>query len=385
MKNIHSLFKVHTADITLFWAPGSGGVRTYLQAKREWMKRLPGCAHTLLVPAIVAESGPGLRTLPAPPILFSNGYRFPLRIEPWVEQLCDLQPNLIEAGDPYRLAWAALQAGSKLDVPVVAFFHSDLIRVVNKRFGGWADPWIGRYLNKLYNRCDRVLAPSQVMADRLTALGVERVAVQPLGVDTKQFNPGYRDPAVREELGLADNTRLLIFAGRNSREKNLPVLLDAMQQLGSGYHLRLAGSNMPPHLPANVSRTDGFLDHAQLARLLASSDALVHAGDIETFGLVVLEAMACGVPVVGVNAGAVPELVTPHTGLLAEPQSADSLARTIRALFAEDYRAMGNCARQHVVAHYDWQSVLPALWRHYQELIHGQMPVSPSSLRSHHA
>ncbi|MCG6861075.1 MAG: glycosyltransferase family 1 protein [Chromatiaceae bacterium] len=363
-------------DITMFWAPSSGGVRTYLQAKRDWLRTQPGVEHRLLVPGAGPGCSDGICTVGAPAIPFGHGYRFPLRTAPWLTQLRDIRPDLIEAGDPYRLAWAALQGGRDLQVPVVGFYHSDLARLVNNRLGSWTDDWLDRYLARLYSRFDLVFAPSRIMAEKLRALGVEHVVVQPLGVDTGLFHPARRDESVREELGLGDRTRLLIFAGRGSREKNIPLLLRAMQQLGPGFHLHLVGSHMPSRRPANVSRTVGFLDQRSLARLLASGDALVHAGDRETFGLVVLEAMASGLPVVGVDAGAVPELVALGTGLLAEPQSADALARRIRALFAEDFRAMGVRARRHVVANYDWTAILPALLGHYRELIYDR-PVWP--------
>jgi len=356
----------------MFWARDSGGVRTYLQAKHDWLQTQPDVEHTLLVPGARPGCTAGLCTLDAPAIPFGHGYRFPLRAAPWLMQLREIRPDLIEAGDPYRLAWAALQGGRELGVPVVGFYHSDLARLVKTRLGGWTDGWLDRYLARLYSRFDQVFAPSQIMAEKLRALGVASVVVQPLGVDTGLFRPVHRDESVREELALRDDTHLLIFAGRGSREKNIPLLLRAMRQLGPDFHLHLVGSRMPRRRPDNVSCAEGFVGHGRLARLLASSDALVHAGDRETFGLVVLEAMASGIPVVGVDGGAVPELVVPGTGLLAEPQSADSLANRIRALFAEDHRAMGLRARRHVVANYDWNQILPALLGHYRELIDGR-------------
>lgn len=356
------------ADITMFWTPDSGGVRTYLQAKHDWFDTRQDLQHRLLVPGAAAGCDHGLCTQHAPRLPFGHGYRFPLSTRPWVDSLKALQPDLIEAGDPYVTAWAALQAGQELGVPVVGFYHSDLQRLVSSRMGSWTDRWLDRYIANLYRRFDRVLAPSKVMADKLRRLGVSQVQVQPLGVDTRHFHPGLRDIGVRRELGLDDDTHLLVFAGRGSREKHIPLLLQAMVRLGPAYHLHLAGSHMPAALPANVSRSSGFLDQPQLARLLASSDALVHAGDQETFGLIVLEAMASGIPVIGMDAGAVSELIVPTAGRLARPGSARSLADQVRAVMASDYRDMGRHARQHVVNHYDWNAVLPRLLDHYLSL-----------------
>lgn len=359
---------MHLADITMFYAPASGGVRTYLGAKRAWLLRQPLVRHSLLVPGAGRAQEQGLYVLPAPPIPFSHGYRFPLRAGAWVELLQQLRPDVIEAGDPYRLGWAALAAGARMDVPVVGFYHSDLPRLVAARAGHWSDRLIDRYVKRLYRRFDRVLAPSQVMADKLNALGVERVYRQPLGVDTEQFHPRLKDPDARVALGIDDRVRLLIFAGRGSREKRIPILLQTMQRLGPHYHLLLVGSHMPARTPANVTVLDHFIPQVELARLMASSDAMLHAGDQETFGLVVLEAMASGLPVVGVGAGAVAELVVPGTGLLAAPRDPNSMARTVRALFADGWPEMGRLARRHVVDHYGWAQVLPSLLGHYREL-----------------
>ncbi len=359
---------MHISDITIFWTPTSGGVRTYLEAKRRWLKQRPGLRHHLLVPAARRSCRDGFCTLPAPPLPFGHGYRFPLRRGPWVKRLVDLAPDIIEAGDPYVLPWAALEAGQRLGVPVLGFYHSDLPRLAAHRLGQWSDRLLDAYVARLYRRFQRVLAPSAVMARKLRRLGVPQTFVQPLGVDVARFHPRLRDTALRDGLGLTPQTRLLIFAGRGSREKNIPLLLRVMARLGRGYHLHLVGSNMPRRLPPNVSRSNGFLDGTQVARMLASSDALLHGGASETFGLVVLEAMACGLPVVGIRAGAVAELVPPGTGVLAAAPTVADISAAVDALFAAGHREMGCQARRHVVSHYAWDKVLPRLLGHYREL-----------------
>jgi alpha-1,6-mannosyltransferase len=121
---------------------------------------------------------------------------------------------------------------------------------------------------------------------------------------------------------------------------------------------------------SNVSTFSRYVDTTELARLLAGSDALVHAGDLETFGLIVLEAMASGIPVVGVNAGAVPELITPNTGVLARSSAARDLAEAVEALFAQDTRQLGRAARLAVESHWTWDQTLSKLFRTYLEMLH---------------
>ncbi|MDO6672605.1 glycosyltransferase family 4 protein [Cobetia amphilecti] len=356
---------MHIADMTMFHAPSSGGVRTYLEAKRRRLRTRPDVRHSLLVPGETTSVSDDLYSVPAPPIPFGNGYRFPLRRGGWVSTLLALQPDVIEAGDPYVTAWAALDAGRKLDVPVLGFYHSDLPRLITNRLGEWSGANVDRYVKRLYRHFDRVLAPSQVMADRLDRLGVDNVHIQPLGVDLSTFHPDCRDEDLRRELGLEDHVRLLAFAGRGSREKNLDELLEAARLLGPDYHLLLIGSGMPRHLPDNVSVTGHFCSSTEVARLVASVDVLLHAGTQETFGLVVLEAMACGTPVVAARAGALAENVPLGCGQLCNPHSPHAMARAVQEVFANDPAALGRQARRHVEKHHAWDRVVDGLLGHY--------------------
>jgi alpha-1,6-mannosyltransferase len=207
------------------------------------------------------------------------------------------------------------------------------------------------------------------MADKLTRLGVKNVHVQPLGVDLTTFDPARSDPGLKAELGLSEDTHLLIFAGRGSREKNLPVLLDCMKLLGKGFHLLLVGSHMPASVPKNVSVIDRFCPAPEVARLLASADALLHAGDQETFGLVILEAMASGTPVIAVDAGAFSEIIPSSCGLLCEPNNPKAMAAAVRHLFKDDAVKKGLTARRHVEQHYAWDTVVRGLLGHYESVL----------------
>src|SRR5437773_2131384 len=171
-----------------------------------------------------------------------------------------------------------------------------------------AEPLMGRYLRGLSERFDLVFAPSRVMCEYLEDLGVQRVSHQPLGVDAEVFHPRRRTLALRPLLGLPAQARVLIFAGRFAGEKNLPVLLQAFARLGAPYHLLLIGGERAARPAANVTVLPYRRDSLELAQWIASADALVHAGTKETFGLVILEAMACARPVVAARAGAFPAL-----------------------------------------------------------------------------
>ena len=215
---------MHIADMTMFYAPASGGVRTYIDAKHRRLRRYPGVQHSVLVPGESYRQNGGIYEIPSPPLPFGKGYRFPVRRGPWRNVLHELQPDLIEVGDPYMTAWAALDAGRRLDVPVIGFYHSDLPLLASNRLGTWFGSNMSTYIARLYRSFDRVLAPSKVMVEKLERMGVSNVYVQPLGVDLETFHPSLRDPHLKRELGLDESTRLMVFAGRGSREKNLSLI-----------------------------------------------------------------------------------------------------------------------------------------------------------------
>jgi alpha-1,6-mannosyltransferase len=375
---------MHIADATLFYAPRSGGVRRYLQSKCRYLEPIRGVRHTLVVPGPAgAAPAPGIIEVAGPRIPFAGGYRLPLRPAAWRDALCRIEPDLIEVGDPYHLAWAALAAAERLDVPAVAFAHSHLSRLLASRFGPAAGRVADAYLKRLYARFDVVLAPSRSVARHLQSIGIERVEVQPLGVDGDVFHPSARDPDLRSLLGLPPGTRLLMFAGRMAREKSIPLMCRTIESLGKPYHLVLIGARERRRRSPHVTELPYEQDARQLARLLASADALLHAGQQETFGLVLLEAMACGRPIVGVRAGAVAELIDDEVGRLAETGSIDALRHAISSLYDADRERLGAAARERVERGYTWQRIFGAQLARYARL--AQVHIADAPLFAEHA
>jgi alpha-1,6-mannosyltransferase len=352
---------MHLLDVTMLYAPTSGGVVRYLRAKRAWLRRHTSIRHSLLAAgAADAQGAFGERYLRAL-ALRPEGHRLPLATHRWKRAIRGCRPDLVEAGDAGPEAWAALSATRSLEIPLVAFCHSDIVRMAERRLGPVAGTATRVYARAFYRRCDLVLAPSAYMRNRLLQWGVERVVVRPLGVDIDTFAPDRRARALRRELGLPASPRLLAYAGRFSREKNLPVLLAAFAALGAPYHLVLAGPRPDVALPANVTLLPFLHSSLELARILASVDGLVHAGDQETFGLVLLEAMACGRGIVAVDAGAMPEIVTPDTGVLVPAGDARAMAAGIRRFYARDPEAFGRNARVRAERDYSWDAAMHGL------------------------
>jgi alpha-1,6-mannosyltransferase len=358
-------------DTTMLYAPRSGGVKRYLSAKRAWFAaERPQVRHSLVVPgAADGYDGQGLWSIYTAPLPFGDGYRWPASKTAWMRRLIRRRPSLIEAGDPYTPGLAALRAGQSLGVPVVGFCHTDLAALAALHFGDWAEKPVRRRWARIYGEFDQVVAPSRYIAERLAEAGVDGAVALPLGVDVTAFNPGHADRArLFDRLGLAADRRLLVFAGRPAREKKIDVLVEAVERLGDPYHLLLIGAGPAPAGSDRVISLPYEREAVGLARLLASCDAFVHANDAEPFGLIVLEAMACGLPVVGPSTGGVSETVDAQVGQLAERSTAAAFAEAIEALFARDPRHLGASARARAVARHGWRGVFERLCDIYAEV-----------------
>ena len=362
---------MHVVDATLFYSPTSGGVKRYLLAKHDWMRAHTNWRHSLVVPGESDARAPDdVSTIAGGRVPGAFNYRLPLNPLRWSRAIDALEPDLIEIGDAFHPAWAAASVAQRRGVPLIAFYHSNFPQLVGRRLGAAAQKLIEWYVRETYERCEQVLAPSRYMCDYLRDIGVRHASCQPLGVDVDTFSPSRARPDLRGGLGLSRDTRLLVFAGRFSAEKNIPVLTEAFRRLGAPYHLLLIGGAESAR-DGNVTRIPYCRDARTLARCYASADALVHAGVHETFGLVVLEAMACGRPVVAMRAGAIPEIVAIKTGVLAEPDAdpsiaAGNLAEAVAHLYERDLDAAGAAARAHVLANFSWNRALQGLMAKYQ-------------------
>ncbi len=364
---------VRLVDTTMLWAPRSGGVESGIwRPSGPWLAlERPLVRATLVAPGARDGQGAGGEvSIYAAPLPFADGYRWPVSRTAWMRRLMRQRPDLIEAADPYTPGLAAQRAGAVLGVPVIGFCHTDLAALAAAHIGEWAQRPVRWRWAEVYRRFDAVVAPSRYIAQRLAESGIATALTLPLGVDHRLFAPRPRArEALRRRLGLASQTRLLVFAGRPAREKRVDVLIEAVERLGDPYRLLLIGA-APTASPASsrVIALDYQSDPRVLAHLMAGCDAFVHANEAEAFGLVVLEAMACGLPVAGIAAGGVAESVDEAVGALAPRPTAAALAEAIADIFARGAVDLGAAARRRVLDRHGWPAVFERLTAVYAQL-----------------
>lgn len=380
-------------DLTQFYSPVSGGVKRYISEKIAWMRRTrPDDRHILIIPGEHSECREEdlsrVYTIRSPLVSRTARYRAMLNLSAIEEILEREQPDVIESGDPYQVAWKALASGDALHIPVVGFYHSHFpeayLRTIGKFFGPIAveitRDVARRYVRELYSRFAATIVPSPALADVLQAWGVQNTELGELGVDTRIFHPqadaGER-AEVRRSLGISENSILLLYVGRLSTEKNVTTMFEAFSMLaaepgGDRYTLLVTGDGPDRrHLGtlcegcANARWLPYQSDGRQLARLYRSADLFVHPGVQETFGLVALESQACGTPVVGIRGSYMDRIIFTDQKHWARENSPKALADAIRRVARRDTAADGVEAAVRVRQSYDWDHVFARLFDVY--------------------
>lgn len=239
-----------------------------------------------------------------------------------------------------------------------------------------------KYMIWFYNRCDVVIAPSNVAKEWLKRAGCSsRVVVVSNGVDTSRFIKGKVDKRLRGKL-CPDNGLLLVHVGRMSGEKSVDVLLRAAKNLkamGTEFKLVVVGKGPVLASLKQMSRSlgvdgcvkfVGFIPDSQLPKYYASADAFVTASTVETEGIVMLEAMASGLPVIGANAGATPEIIKNGVnGLLFGPGDHKDLVKRILRLTDARLRKRMSANAVRVSMQYSIKKVVQIQEKIYKQVV----------------
>ncbi len=369
-------------------------MKRYLEQKVAYVRaHQPGDSHVLIIPgentAVSGDERARVYTIAGPLISRTSRYRALMNLNLVEEILERERPDIIESGDPYQIAWKAVASGRALGIPAIGFYHSHFpeayIRSVAKFFGRLsveiAEEISRKYVCALYNRFEHTLVPSPALAQLLTDWGVENVVNTDLGVDVEIFRPDGRDDrSLRTEMGIPLDRTLLLYVGRLAAEKNVKTLFAAFERLNAmhpgRFHLLAVGDGTRRADLLRTQATTGAVswlaycgESRDLARIYRAADLFVHPGVLETFGLVTLEAQACGTPVVGIRGSYMDRIIFTNQVHWAGENTPEALAEGIRAVSERDLTVEGAEASRVVRERYSWSTIFDRLFSVYRSTI----------------
>jgi glycosyltransferase involved in cell wall biosynthesis len=223
------------------------------------------------------------------------------------------RPDAIYVATEGPLGWSALRAARRLGIPVATGLHTRFDQYLRDYGVSWLQSTALRWMQHFHNQAGATLVPTRELQQFLLDNGFRHPRLLPRAVDSRQFDPQRRDPALRAEWGVADDGLAAIHVGRIAAEKNLPLAIKAFRKLqqlrpqarfvwvGDGPLRATIARENPDFIFCGVQRGEA------LARHFASADLFLFPSLSETFGNVTLEAMASGVATVAFDYGAARE------------------------------------------------------------------------------
>lgn len=318
------------------------------------------------------------------PVIGVPGLRFPLypelRIGPpttsTYQEIRDFQPDIAHFIHPALIGVPGMLMASRLGIPKVASFHLDVARIAHHYHLGFIEPVTDVATRIIFNKADVSLAPSKLIQSDMERIGINNVRLWKRGVNADKFNPRFRSSEMRNRLsdGHPDET-LLIYVGRLGAEKQIDQIKAVLEQV-PGTRLALVGNGpdraeLETHFEGLPVIFAGYLSGTQLSEAYASADIFVFPSALETFGLVVVEAMAAGLPVVAARVGGVRDVVEEGvTGYTFEVNDIAAMIRGVRQIAQSRARIeqMGRAARIFAETQ-SWDAMMDEVIELYASLI----------------
>ncbi len=382
-------------DVAEFYSEQGGGVRTYIHQK---LKAATALGHELVIIAPgqhdrqEAHSGGKIIWIKSPYERFDKRYHRFVDAAAIHRHLDIEKPDVVEASSPWMgaRAVASWQATSNTRKAIKSFiFHQDPVAVypqtllggmfnektIDKIFG-----WFWTYLRKLAGQFDTTIVASHWLENRLQSFGIGKPHAVPFGIEKQLFSPNLQSKEKRDAMlkscGIADpDARLIICVSRHHPEKRLGTVLDAFAEVAKTAPRALIVVGDGPtrqFVRRHAARIPGVYiagrinDQGEVAAMLASSDALVHGGAAETFGLVIAEALCSGLPVVVPDRGGAADFADPLYSEIYKTGDKHACANAIKRLLARSPEALHLAARDAGLARV-WtpSDHFNALFKHY--------------------
>ena len=230
---------------------------------------------------------------------------------PTYNRVKDFNPDIAHFIHPVVVGAGGILMAKRLGIPSIASFHLDMARLSHHYHLGLLEPVVNKLTSILFNRADYCLAPSRAVESDMRRIGVRNVGLWKRGVDPDKFHPRHQSAAMRYQLSDGNpDDNILLYVGRVSSEKQIDKLRPVLERLPNT-RLAIVGDgpereNLEAYFAGTRTKFMGYLTGEPLSQAYASADVFVFPSALETFGLVVTEAMAAGLPVVATRVGGIP-------------------------------------------------------------------------------
>ncbi len=296
------------------------------------------------------------------------------------EALTQFKPDIIHVVNPAVLGLAGIFYSKTLSIPLIASYHTHIPEYLQHYGLGMLEGLVWELLKVGHNQAQLNLCTSTAMVQALTEHGIERVDLWQRGVDTEMFQPHMASREMRSRLTQGNpDSPLLLYVGRLSAEKEIEQIKPVLDSIPNA-RLALVGDGphrqtLEKHFEGTATYFVGYLQGLDLGAAFASADAFVFPSRTETLGLVLLEAMAAGCPVVAARSGGIPDIVEDGVnGFLFDPTDEQgAIAATQRLLTNPQEQAMlRHNARQEAEC-WSWSAATHQLHNYYQAVIDAQV------------
>ena len=288
-------------------------------------------------------------------------------------------PDLLHVATPFNIGLYGMRYGKKENIPMVASYHTHFDRYLSYYYLDFFSPLLWRYLQWFHRPFEKIFVPSEETRQTLYTKSFTNVEIWARGVDCEMFTPHNRDSYVRERYNISEKY-IFLFVGRLAPEKDLEILYEMIKKLPlplkSKIHWLIVGDGPSRHMVdqwekehSNVTCA-GYLSGDELARVYASSDLFVFPSSTETFGNVVLEAAASGLPAIVSDRGGVTEIVQDGiTGRICEAGTAESFINSTVSLLEDPVllQSMRVKARNYALSQ-SWSTIFGNLLMQYEEV-----------------
>ncbi|WP_413199981.1 glycosyltransferase family 4 protein [Nostoc piscinale] len=296
----------------------------------------------------------------------------------------EFQPDIIHVVNPAVLGLSGIFYSKVLKIPLVASYHTHLPQYLQHYGLGMLEGLLWELLKGAHNQALLNLCTSTAMMEELSSHGIERVDLWQRGVDTELFHPNLASLEMRSHLSQNHpESPLLLYVGRLSAEKEIErikPILEAIPQarlalVGDGPHRQA----LEKHFAGTNTHFVGYLMGRELGSAFASADAFIFPSRTETLGLVLLEAMAAGCPVVAARSGGIPDIVTDGVnGYLFNPKAdiQDAISATIRLLENQQERDIIRQNARKEAEKWGWAAATRQLQDYYHKIVSVKQPTA---------